>query len=499
MATPEPKLVRVQTAGEPSPPATTEAVEGSSTLPGFLVPDAAWARTAAAPLLALYARTNAALAQRGGWGARLAEHHALLFALALAGVLLLAPRFLLLGYAAVAKLATGGAAQLPDTAAVPYTPNNIAIILGAFLVGFALPTRWRLAFGLLVSAWWPLVEFGVTPVGFAIYAVYVAALFGLAKLPLSRYAVFAIGVALAAGTYAFLSRQPAEAAGGIASLMAQMTMIVPLIWYTMTAEVPGRRRLKPLQHGLYHYLRLLRAPVLTFKDVFGPTKDSLAQIRFEGFKTLYTVLASVIVIDLIGRYAARVNEAELTGWPMLSYAYLHYVRSHLVFVVGINTVIAGLRLFGVPVRDNFNHWLLARTPNEHWRRWNVLMREWIVSFIFFPLMRSRRGLFLAVMASLIGSGLLHIMPRVLGVATEWRKISIIMAYWVVNGIAIYAFIKIPQAAPRLVERLGMRTNRLWWAAGIAFTSAFYGVLVHARYSCDTWDEVGAYFQRLLGA
>jgi len=498
MATPEPRLLPVQSKSEPSKIAHSGQDE-SIAAPLFLVPRSGWARAAVRPLLDAYIHANRALARRGTWGSHLAENHALFFALAVLGALLLAPRFLMLGYYVASEIITGGAATKPDTSVVPYTPDIVAVILGAFILGFALPTRWRLAFGLIVSAWWPVVEFGISPLGFAIFAVYVAALYVIAKLRFSRYVVFGLAVVLVAAAFAYLIRIPTIVETGILTVMRQMPIIVPVIWYTMTAEMPGRRHLDPVQHALYHYLRMLGSPVLTFKDVFGPTGDSLAYIRLEGIKALYTVLASVIVIDAIGHYMAGVNENELTGLPLLMYAYLHYVRIYCMFVIVINTVIGALRLFGIPVRNNFNYWLLARTPNEHWRRWNMLMREWIVAFVFFPIMRARRWLFVAVMASLLVSGFLHVLPQILGIETEWGLISIIMAYWVVNGVAIYVFIKIPQFAPGFVERLRFRTNRVWWAVGVVFTSAFYGVLVHARTSCRTWDQVGAYFERLLGA
>lgn len=480
-----------RTARQPVPAESVAA-------PQFLWPDSVWARSAVTPFLQGYSGLNARIAQRGRWGLRLAESHGLFFAGAVLLAVLLAPRFLMLGYYLVAKLITGGAATKPDTSVVPFTPDAVAVILGVFILTFAMPRKWRLMTALVVSLYWPLVQFGINAVGFAVFAGYVATLYAIAKIRISRYAVFALAVALVTASLAVMYRSAAVADSGILRFLSRLPMVVPMIWYSMIEEMPPRRQLRLTRHAIYHYLRLLYSPVLTFKDVFGPTGTSLAHIRVEGFKALYTVLVAVFVVDAIGKYLDRVDGLQLTGLPLLGYSYLYYVRTYCLFVIGINAIIAALRLMGLPVRNNFNWWLLARTPNEHWRRWNMLMREWIVGFVFFPIMRSRRWLFLAVMASLGVSGILHVVPGLLRGGADWWYGSIVMAYWVLNGLAIYVFIKIPQLIPDLVDRLRIRTSRLWWVAGIVSTSAFYGVLVHVRESCRTWDQVGFYFERLLG-
>jgi|GEM_PF-5086823 len=496
MAKPEPRLLPTDDALVRTDPKSV--LPDSVAAPGYLLPAASWARVLVAPLLDVYSRTNTAIARRGRWGLRLADSHGLLFAFASLVALALAPRFLMLGYYLIAEIITDGVAIKPDTSVVPFTPDSVAVVLGAFVLTFAMPRNWRLFCGGVVSLWFPLVHFGISPLGMSIFGCYVAALYAIAKIRISRYAVFAVAVTLTGTAIALLSISQTVVESGILVLMGRFPIIVPMIWYTMIEEMPGRRKLQPVRHTVYHYLRTLHSPVITFKDIFGPTGAGLVQIRTEGFKALFTVLAAVFVVDAIGSYSGRVNEPEMSGLSLLVFSYLQYVRTYCLFVIAINVVIGGLRLMGVPVRNNFNWWLLARTPNEHWRRWNMLMREWVVGFIFFPIMRARRWLFVAVMASLLSSGLLHIAPGALTAGVDWVRSSIIMTYWGLNGVAIYAFIKIPLIAPDFVERLRFRTSRLWWAAGVVSTSAFYGILVHVRQSCRSWDQVGTYFERLFG-
>jgi D-alanyl-lipoteichoic acid acyltransferase DltB (MBOAT superfamily) len=172
------------------------------------------------------------------------------------------------------------------------------------------------------------------------------------------------------------------------------------------------------------------------------------------------------------------------------------VEFYCSVVVGFNIFIGICRLFGLPVRDNFRYWLLARTPNEHWQRWNLLLREWVLTYAFFPIMRAKRWLFAAVMAALTLSGLLHQLPRILMGRSTSVSISIGFFYWIVNGLAIYLVIKIPKIFPQAIERLKLRTSLLWSLAGIILTSAFYATLIGMR-ELASWAELMDYFSRLF--
>jgi hypothetical protein len=465
----------------------------------FITHQARWVHNGARPLIAAYDRLNGALAARGALGARLASSHIVFFVLVVAASLLLAPRYLALAGFLVSQAIGRGEAAAPDLSGLPHTPSIIAAVLAAFLATYFLPARRRLILGLAGSLPVLWLQFAIRLPGLAVYAGFIALTYGVVKLPISRYRVFGLLYLLACGLVLLARGWPALSRGGLMHVAVMHTFLVPMLWYSAHAEVVGRRRLKPGRHALFLYLRLLGSPVLTYRDVFGKVRGGLARVRYDGIKAVYTALLAVLAVWGIQRGLGGVAADRLTGWPLLGYSYLVYVAKYCSFVIVINTFIGALRLFGVPVRDNFHYWLLARTPNEHWRRWNILLREWIVSFVFFPVMRARRWLFVAVMGALLTSGLLHVVPReLLGRTPDWSRVSIIMFYWAMNGLAIYLVIKVPLVAPRLVERLRLRTSPAWNVTGVVLTSAFYGVFVTVRSSCANWREVGDYFSRLLG-
>jgi hypothetical protein len=65
---------------------------------------------------------------------------------------------------------------------------------------------------------------------------------------------------------------------------------------------------------------------------------------------------------------------------------LNYFEFFLVDIACFNLVTGTARVFGYPVRDATHFVLLAKTPNDTWRRGSVYHYSFILRFIFFPLL-----------------------------------------------------------------------------------------------------------------
>ena len=111
-------------------------------------------------------------------------------------------------------------------------------------------------------------------------------------------------------------------------------------------------------------------------------------------------------------------------------------------------------------------------------------------------MRSKRWLFCAVMASLLTTGFLHGLYRIFAQEINWHYFGYIMFYWSMNGLAIYAVIKIPILFPKIIERLKLQTNVIWAGIGIILTSIFYAILISLR-QFKSLPEVLNYMERLV--
>jgi hypothetical protein len=72
-----------------------------------------------------------------------------------------------------------------------------------------------------------------------------------------------------------------------------------------------------------------------------------------------------------------------------------------------------------------------------------------------------------------------------------------LAYWLINGLAIYLVIKVPMLFPRLVPGLGIQgSSRAWSIVGVLLTSSFYAILHGIRATSDNWTDVVGFLARL---
>jgi hypothetical protein len=325
-------------------------------------------------------------------------------------------------------------------------------------------------------------------------ALYLLAGYGLIRIPWRRPIVAGLTALLTVGSLVAARRWLGGSA--LLTVLALLPVLIPMLWYS--AYEQGRGALTLSRFLTYMGSRFVSMPVVTYGDLFTSVSPSrLTPTRWAGVRAIYIALIASIVAKAWEGVAVRVSPDTLTGLPLLLASYGEYVGYYCAVVGRVNLAIGVARLWGVPIRDNFKYWLLARTPNEHWQRWNVLAREWLLTFVFFPIMRGRRWLFGAVMAALLTAGLLHLTPILITTGFRAPRAVASLVYWGMNGLAIYFVIKFPQRFPRAVERLKLRENRVWWVMGIALTSAFYSVLHGVRAESGSWAEMGNYLSRLV--
>lgn len=269
------------------------------------------------------------------------------------------------------------------------------------------------------------------------------------------------------------------------------------LWYACYEVTTQRPFSFPRYMGYLQTRLFMEGPVLSPEDVRASGLREIDAVRWSGFKTLAVALAARSVSFHIERWLGA-DWRDATGATLLGYSYLNYLSLSLGLVFSYNLALGAMRLFGLPVRDNFEGWLWARTPNEHWRRWNVLFREWIITFTFYPIMRARKNLFLAVMLTLATSGVLHLYGMIFGGPLPPETIALIMGYWLVNGLAIYVVVSFPRWFPAAVDRLRLADHPAWWVTGWLLTNVFYAVLFFLHHECRSFAEAGAFFSRLAG-
>lgn len=457
-----------------------------------------WAQIALMPINRAYSGLHRSLSNGHRATRWLVNDHFLFFLLSVLGILLLTPKYIVLMQFVIDKYLFQMNIVKPDTSYLPYVPNILFAGASASLCVFFLNPQKRMA--VLGLIWLPLsvvVDRNFDVVSFAVFLAFLGVVYGIIRLPFRRSFVVAIICAMSVA-FLFLCKNWSITAQRPVTGIAMFQMaLIPMLWYSAYEHLPPKRRLNPVKFLLFNCSRILNAPIMTYKDIFAKPAQSITQTRYNGIKAIYVSLFGAIGIWGINTFAQGGDVSSSKGFSLLFMSYLFYLKAYFKTMIGFNIFIGVARLFGVPIRDNFYYWLLARTPNEHWRRWNILAREWIVTFVFFPIMRSKQWLFVSIMAALLSSGILHAIYLFFEKEMDWFSLGTTFSYWTINGLAIYVVLKVPLIYPKLMDKLKISTqSKAWSAIGVVLTSVFYAVLVTAC-SVQDWIEMVSYFSRLF--
>jgi hypothetical protein len=417
-----------------------------------------------------------------------------LFAIVTCLPYLVMPRTWVLAGWAVSRLAGRSLELAPALAATAAIPGRLLVFHVLVLLAWWLPGAWRVK-AAVVGALAIGLGFGIIDVPSLCALTLLAALmWGVFHLPIPRFLMLC---AVVAGPLAL--RGLAHAAGWEALDRTGTSLgLLVLLWYACYQVTTGKATGFADYAGYLQTRFFMEGPVLAPDDVRGGSDRGLDALRWAGVKALAIALfARVVVFQIDRRLPGAWQDAA--GLELLLYSYLNYVALSCALVFSYNLPLGLMRLLGFPVRDNFSWWFLARTPNEHWRRWNMLFREWLITFTFYPMMRAKRPLFVAIMSTLLISGVLHVYGRLFGGPLPVGTMLLILTYWVANGLAIYVVVSFPRQFPRLTARLRLAESRAWWVVGWLATNAFYAVLFFLHHDCAGLADAVAYLGRLTGS
>ena len=105
-----------------------------------------------------------------------------------------------------------------------------------------------------------------------------------------------------------------------------------------------------------------------------------------------------------GRGYAALRSAPMAAvWTCLLASYLYWT---LLVSAKFDLMAALFRFFGVNVDDNFRWPLLATSPIELWRRWNIYNRRLLLKFVYFPLGGNRHNVYRNILCTFLASALL---------------------------------------------------------------------------------------------
>jgi D-alanyl-lipoteichoic acid acyltransferase DltB (MBOAT superfamily) len=122
----------------------------------------------------------------------------------------------------------------------------------------------------------------------------------------------------------------------------------------------------------------------------------------------------VVVADSISPFVDHVfNGWEEFSGPTLAMAVLGFAVQVYADFSGYTDIARGVsRILGIELIQNFNFPYTAKSIPEFWSRWHMSLSSWLNDYVFMPIALAlrnygRHGVFMAVMATFLISGLWH--------------------------------------------------------------------------------------------
>lgn len=133
----------------------------------------------------------------------------------------------------------------------------------------------------------------------------------------------------------------------------------------------------------------------------------------------YRIAVSVFKVEVVLKAFLQNYRTETFGqwgaipWESMSlwHIWICAIVSFTIIYVNFSAysdLAVGLsRLFGIKVRENFEYPFLARNVQQFWRRWHMSLGNWLIEYIYTPLVRNTGRPYFAIFISFFIIGIWH--------------------------------------------------------------------------------------------
>jgi hypothetical protein len=90
--------------------------------------------------------------------------------------------------------------------------------------------------------------------------------------------------------------------------------------------------------------------------------------------------------DWQGAHPIQELAPTLPGWEILLFMHYNFLKIFVALAGNAYLIIGLCRLFGFDLKADFYYPFFARNLLEHWRRWNIYNRDFVVALIFNPVL-----------------------------------------------------------------------------------------------------------------
>ncbi|HJZ80932.1 MAG TPA: MBOAT family O-acyltransferase [Pyrinomonadaceae bacterium] len=126
-------------------------------------------------------------------------------------------------------------------------------------------------------------------------------------------------------------------------------------------------------------------------------------------RILFGLFMKVVLADTLG-FGLLAGEGVNTGFNSISKGWSGVDVWFLAIGFGFqlyfdfagysHMAIGSARLFGIQLRENFNHPYISLTPSDFWTRWHMSLSFWIRDYLFLPLAMRRREFSWRILATI---------------------------------------------------------------------------------------------------
>jgi len=101
------------------------------------------------------------------------------------------------------------------------------------------------------------------------------------------------------------------------------------------------------------------------------------------------VLAQILFPYILGNQGTQLDNLSLSGLILGLYSYAFYF--YFDFAGYSDLAIGTARLMGIGLPENFNNPFLKRNIRELWTNWHMSLTNWLVDYIYWPIVRGLRN------------------------------------------------------------------------------------------------------------
>ncbi len=145
---------------------------------------------------------------------------------------------------------------------------------------------------------------------------------------------------------------------------------------------------------LSYFPHVVQGPIDRFNEFKEQIKDGVSfdynNITSGAQLALWGFFKKLVIADRLGIFVGEVidNYKQYDGGLIFLALLVYSIQIYADFSGCIDIVSGVSEMFGIKLKQNFNHPYLSKTMPEFWRRWHMSLQEWFKDYVYYPVSAS---------------------------------------------------------------------------------------------------------------